>query len=49
MLTGDDWEQVYIEELLPKKLALDLEYVRNNGVVRDIRVMLNTLKAILYG
>lgn len=46
LLKGDDWEQQYIEEIMPAKLALDLDYVRKASVVRDIQIIFQTATAL---
>jgi len=46
MLNGDDWERVYVQEILPNKLAVDLEYIRNATLKTDIALILRTLLAI---
>lgn len=40
---GDDPEKTYVEEVLPGKLALDLEYVRSRSLGRDLQVIIRTL------
>lgn len=40
-------EAVYIERLLPLKIALDLVYVRNRSLRYDVEVLARTLLAIL--
>jgi lipopolysaccharide/colanic/teichoic acid biosynthesis glycosyltransferase len=47
LLTGDDCEQEYVNKILPAKLEIDLEYVRNASLGRDIRILLQTL-ALLW-
>jgi lipopolysaccharide/colanic/teichoic acid biosynthesis glycosyltransferase len=46
LLTGDDWEQMYIEEVMPAKLAIDLQYVENPTLGRDIIIIFKTLRAL---
>jgi lipopolysaccharide/colanic/teichoic acid biosynthesis glycosyltransferase len=46
-LVGPNWENQYINVVLPTKLAIDLEYVREPGVVRDISVLWQTARAVL--
>jgi lipopolysaccharide/colanic/teichoic acid biosynthesis glycosyltransferase len=48
-LTGPDWETAYLGEVLPRKLALDLEYVRSRSTTSDARLVLRTLAALLFG
>lgn len=43
MLSGNDWEAVYIHEVMPSKLKIDLEYVEHAGPWQDIRVIFATL------
>lgn len=45
MLSGDDWERVYIEQVLPAKLAIDLDYAQRASVWRDIALILRTVLA----
>lgn len=40
-------EQVYIEEIMPQKLALNLEYVHDNNWLTDLKIILLTLKKIV--
>ena len=46
MLVGDDWEKHYVEQIMPAKLAVDLEYSRNASLWHDMRVILGTLRAL---
>ncbi|QNM97361.1 sugar transferase [Chitinimonas koreensis] len=49
LLAGaDDAERCYLERVLPAKLALDEDYVRNRSLAGDCRILLDTLLA-LYG
>jgi len=43
MLHGDNWEQRYVEEVLPAKLAVDLEYARHPTLWQDILIIGKTL------
>ena len=40
-------EKTYIEEIMPAKLKLNLEYVKHNNVFVDIKIILLTIKAIV--
>ena len=42
LLRSDDWETVYREQLVPAKLALELEYARTRTLRRDLGVMVRT-------
>ncbi len=46
-LSGPDWETKYVNEVLPAKLALDLEYVNKASVSQDLVVLWQTALAIL--
>lgn len=47
VLAGADWEQHYIEHVLPDKLAVDLEYARSATLWTDVRVIFGTLRSLL--
>jgi lipopolysaccharide/colanic/teichoic acid biosynthesis glycosyltransferase len=44
---ADDPERVYIQEIMPEKIRINLEYARNASILNDISVILRTLSAIL--
>jgi lipopolysaccharide/colanic/teichoic acid biosynthesis glycosyltransferase len=43
LLGGNDWEKRYIDEILPKKLAIELAYLPARTTWSDIRIILRTL------
>ena len=45
MLSGDDWERVYVEQVIPAKLTIDLEYAQRATLWRDIGLILRTVLA----
>ena len=47
MLPADDPERFYIREILPRKLAIDLHYVRHRSARGDLRILARTLTAML--
>jgi lipopolysaccharide/colanic/teichoic acid biosynthesis glycosyltransferase len=47
LLKGDDWETVYREQLVPAKLALELEYARRRTLWSDLGVMARTALGLL--
>lgn len=47
MLTGPDPEAAYVERVLPLKMILELEYVRNSGMLRDLSIIVATVRTIL--
>jgi hypothetical protein len=46
LLVGPDAERRYIEEILPRKLALDVAYVRSASLWRDLGVIVRTVTTI---
>ncbi len=40
-------ERIYLEELLPRKLAVDLVYVRNRSVAYDVVLIVRTIASVL--
>jgi len=46
MLVGPDPEAIYVRELLPQKLAIDLEYVRHHTLLGDLRILVRTVTVL---
>lgn len=46
-LTGDDWEALYIQQIMPAKLAADGEYLLNRTLWSDLRVIIATVTSLL--
>lgn len=46
MLSGLDWEQRYIDEILPGKLAIELEYATRRTLATDLGVIFKTIAAV---
>lgn len=46
MLTGEDPESAYVEKVLPLKMVLELQYVRNASLPRDLAIIATTVKTI---
>lgn len=44
---GPDGQRYYVDQLLPRKLALDLVYVRSRSLFYDIAILLRTAVAIV--
>ena len=40
---ADDPENFYIREIMPKKLELNLNYLKSQSIISDIKIILNTL------
>ena len=47
LAASDNPEQFYIDEIMPAKLRLNLKYIRNKGLVTDIRILFNTARKII--
>jgi len=47
LLSGEDWERTYRAKILPDKLRIDLEYLRQRSVMKDIRLVFHTLARVL--
>lgn len=45
-LAGEDVERAYAKNLLPKKLKIELDYLRNASFLKDIGVIIQTARAI---
>lgn len=43
LLSGPDWEQRYIDEVVPAKLAIDLDYSRRANLLTDVWLILRTV------
>jgi len=43
----EDLDRVYLGEILPEKLALDLEYVENKSLILDIKVLYRAVTTVL--
>ena len=40
-------DQVYLQDILPEKLALDLEYLKNRSLLLDLRILMQAVKTSL--
>jgi lipopolysaccharide/colanic/teichoic acid biosynthesis glycosyltransferase len=47
LLTGPDWEQVYCNQVLPAKLAIDLAWLDRRTLAGDLLLLLRTVAAVL--
>jgi lipopolysaccharide/colanic/teichoic acid biosynthesis glycosyltransferase len=41
-------EETYIKEIMPEKLKLNLEYIKNYNIFSDVEIILNTFKKVLF-
>ena len=46
LLTGPDWEQVYVEQVMPRKLQMELDYAERRTCWSDLKVILETVLAL---
>jgi lipopolysaccharide/colanic/teichoic acid biosynthesis glycosyltransferase len=44
----DEVDRLYVEEILPQKMRYNLEYISSFGAGSDIRLMLATVKEVLF-
>jgi lipopolysaccharide/colanic/teichoic acid biosynthesis glycosyltransferase len=43
LLSGDDWERMYVDQVMPAKLTIDLEYARRANLFTDVWLILRTV------
>jgi lipopolysaccharide/colanic/teichoic acid biosynthesis glycosyltransferase len=46
LLQGRDWEVYYLETVMPRKLAIELEYLARRNLWTDLGIILKTLLAL---
>lgn len=44
---SDDPENLYISEIMPEKLLLNIKYINDNSIFKDIEIIFNTFYTIL--
>ncbi|MFC1888601.1 sugar transferase, partial [Thermodesulfobacteriota bacterium] len=44
---GEDWERHYLEISLPRKIEVDLEYVKKYSMFLDLRILFRTFAGLL--
>ena len=44
---ADDPKKTYIEEIIPAKIELNMKYLKNPGIVQDVRIMWRTFLKII--
>jgi hypothetical protein len=49
LLDGENWETTYCNEILPRKLAIDLAYLRQRSLWTDLGVIAQTATTIING
>lgn len=46
LLTGPDWETIYLQEIMPAKLAVDLAYMAQRSLYTDLQLILRTVMSM---
>ncbi|RMF48817.1 MAG: sugar transferase [Chloroflexota bacterium] len=46
LLSGADWEAVYVQQILPNKLAIELQYIERATLLSDLSVLWQTFQAL---
>lgn len=46
-LRGEGWERRYVEELMPRKISMDLDYMERATVFSDLCLIVGTVLAVL--
>jgi lipopolysaccharide/colanic/teichoic acid biosynthesis glycosyltransferase len=49
LLTGENWETIYCNKILPRKLSLDLAYLQRRTLWSDLILILRTLTTVVTG
>ncbi len=47
LLSGADWETIYRTQVMPRKLAIDLDYLTKRTLFSDLNLVLRTILAML--
>jgi lipopolysaccharide/colanic/teichoic acid biosynthesis glycosyltransferase len=47
LLAGENWETVYIDRIMPEKIAIDLHYCQRANLFTDLHLILRTAIAVL--
>ena len=47
LLTGSNWETVYLQEIMPAKLAVDLAYMAQRSMYTDLQLILGTVMSMV--
>lgn len=47
LAASDDPKKTYIEEIMPEKLRMNLEYIERKSLVEDLRIIAKTIRRIL--
>lgn len=47
LAASDEPEQLYIDEIMPEKLALNMKYIQDNTIFKDIKIIFDTFYTII--
>lgn len=47
LLSGDDWETIYREQIMPAKLNRELDYLDRASIITDLKLIMQTI-AVLF-
>ncbi len=45
---SEDPEKLYIEEVMPEKIEINLKYIKENNILTDIIIIFKTIKKIIF-
>lgn len=48
LASGEDVDKIYVEQVLPEKMKYNLEYLQEFSVGKDIKLMVQTVLAVLH-
>jgi len=48
LLDGDDWHDIYLNQVLPEKLQLEIQYLNNRTLLSDLKLICKTLLAVVH-
>ena len=47
LLAGKDWESIYVDRVLPRKLAIEIAYLSNRSLLSDLGIIVRTMIAVM--
>ncbi len=48
LLHGEGWEQVYIGQIMPHKLQIELDYIATSNLLTDFQLIFQTFRALAH-
>ncbi len=46
ILMGDNWEDIYYNEIMPEKISIDLDYLKHRSLMTDVNIIIKTILAV---